>query len=301
LSVKVTVKQLLEAGVHFGHQTRKWNPRMAPYIFAERNGIHIINLEKTLDALTKACEFLRVVASQGKTILLVGTKKQAQDIVQKIAEATSMPYVNQRWLGGMLTNFETVRKSIQKLEQIENMESEGTYQFLTKKEVNQLKKEREKLVKVLTGIRNMKRVPSAVFIFDPANEQIAVLEARKLKIPIVALVDTNCDPTLIDHVIPGNDDAIRSITLIGDMIAGSLQEGRNTYLSIANPAETVEDVSAADDSTKETAQAETEDEEIEEVEEVVEAIEKTLGVKLDPTAEEKEKLKLKKPKAKKEL
>ena len=229
MSLSVTVKQLLEAGVHFGHQTRRWNPKMSPFIFAQRNGIHIINLEKTLASFNSACEFLTKIVSQGQFVLLVGTKKQAQDIIKQVAEASEMPYVNQRWLGGMLTNFETVRKSITRLEEIEKMEEEGTYQFLTKKEVGEINKERIKLEKVLTGIRKMKRLPAALFVIDPVKEMIAVKEARKLKIPVVALIDTNCDPDLIDYPVPGNDDAIRSVKLIGTTLQEVLAKARNEF------------------------------------------------------------------------
>ncbi|MBI4388194.1 MAG: 30S ribosomal protein S2 [Candidatus Omnitrophica bacterium] len=237
MSVTVTIKQLLEAGVHFGHQTRRWNPKMASYIFTQRNGIHIINLEKTLAAFTSACDFLKRIASEGGSILLVGTKKQAQESIKQIAEATGMPFVNERWLGGMLTNFETIRKSIHRLEQIETMEREGTYQFITKKEANQIKKEGEKLNKVLSGIRKIKRLPSAVFIIDPVKEEIAVRESRKLSIPIVALIDTNCDPELINYPIPGNDDALRSIKLIAEVVQKSIQEGLDQFRNISSPTE----------------------------------------------------------------
>ncbi len=229
MSLNVTVKQLLEAGVHFGHQTRRWNPKMSQYIFAERNGIHIINLEKSLALLNTACEFLTKIVSEGQYVLIVGTKKQAQDVVKQAAEATEMPYVNQRWLGGMLTNFETVRKSIHRLEEIERMEKEGEYQFITKKEVGEILKERIKLEKVLTGMRKLKRLPAALFIIDPVKEIIAVKEARKLKIPIVALIDTNCNPELIDYPIPGNDDAIRSVKLIGATIQEVLTQARKAF------------------------------------------------------------------------
>ena len=229
MSVQVTIKQLLEAGVHFGHQTRRWNPKMARFIYGEKNGIYIVNLEKTLACLQTACAYLTQLSAQGQNILLVGTKKQAQEILRTVAEQLGMPYVNQRWLGGMLTNFETIQKSIRRLEQLETMESEGTYQFITKKEVNSLKKEREKLLKVLSGVRMMKRLPAALFIIDPVKEEIAVREARKLGIPIVAMIDTNCDPDLINHPIPGNDDAIRSVKLMVETVGASIAEGRNQF------------------------------------------------------------------------
>lgn len=232
MSLEITVKQLLEAGVHFGHQTKKWNPKMARFIFTARNGVYIIDLEKTLHHLIESCNYLKSVAEQGGSILFVGTKRQAQDAILDAAQKTGMPYVNQRWLGGMLTNFETIRKSVSRLEEIEKMEAEGTYQFLTKKEVAMLKTQREKLLKVLIGIRSMKKLPSALFVVDPKQEEIAVLEARRLGIPVVAIIDTNCDPDLIDYVIPGNDDAIRSVKLICDIVSKSIAEGRTKYLQI---------------------------------------------------------------------
>ena len=237
MSLDITVKQLLEAGVHFGHQTKKWNPKMARFIFTDRNGVYIIDLEKTLHHLIDTCNYVRDLAAQGGSILFVGTKRQAQDSIFDAAQKTGMPYVNQRWLGGMLTNFETIRKSVAKLEEIEKMEAEGTYQFLTKKEVAMLKTQREKLLKVLVGIRNMKKLPSALFIVDPKQEEIAVLEARRLGIPVVAIIDTNCDPDLIDYVIPGNDDAIRSVRLICDVVSKAIAEGRNQYLQIRGEQE----------------------------------------------------------------
>lgn len=228
--VSLNVKQLLEAGVHFGHQTRHWNPKMAPFIFGERNGIYIIDLEKTMQALERACQFLRETAARGGTILLVGTKKQAQTIIQNCALKCGMPYVNQRWLGGMLTNFETIRKSIARLEAIERMEREGTYQFLTKKEVSHLQKERGKLNKVLEGVRSMAQLPQAIFIIDPGKEEIALAEATRLGISVVALIDTNTNPDLITFPIPGNDDATRSVTLICEIVAGAIAEGRGKLL-----------------------------------------------------------------------
>lgn len=232
MPLEITVKQLLEAGVHFGHQTKKWNPKMAPFIFTDRNGVYIIDLEKTLRYLVEACDYVKGIAEQGGSILFVGTKRQAQEAILDAANKTGMPYVNQRWLGGMLTNFETIRKSVSKLEEIEKMETEGTYQFLTKKEVAMLKTQREKLLKVLVGIRNMKRLPTALFVVDPKQEEIAVLEARRLGIPVVAIIDTNCNPDLIDYAIPGNDDAIRSVKLICDVVSKAVAEGRNKYLQI---------------------------------------------------------------------
>jgi len=224
---QISIKQLLEAGVHFGHQTRRWNPKMKKYIFTERNGIYIIDLEKTLACLERAMSFIKQVASEGKELLWVGTKKQAKDIIREYAEGCGMPYVNERWLGGMLTNFETVRKSIQRLDAIDKMEEEGSFQFVTKKEVLHLNKEREKLRKNLTGIRKMKRLPGAIFIIDSKKEEIAMREAAKLGVPIVAILDTNCDPDLVDYPIPGNDDAIRAIKLFCELVSQVIRDGSN--------------------------------------------------------------------------
>lgn len=209
----ISMKQLLEAGVHFGHQTRRWNPKMAPYIFTERNGIYIIDLQKTVKKVDEAYDFLRSVAEEGKSILFVGTKKQAQEAVKEEALKSGMFYVNERWLGGMMTNFATIRKSINRLKELEAMEEDGTFEVLSKKEVLALKREQEKLEKSLGGIKDMEELPGALFIVDPRKERIAVAEAKKLNIPIVAIVDTNCDPDEIDYVIPGNDDAIRAVDL----------------------------------------------------------------------------------------
>jgi len=211
--VEVTIKQMLEAGVHFGHQTRRWNPKMKRFIFGERNGIYIINLEITLSALERALTFLKEIALSGRDILWVGTKKQAKQSLSEAAVSCGMPYVNERWLGGMLTNFDTVRKSIRRLDTIDKMEEDGSFEFVSKKEVGSLKKEREKLKKNLEGIRKMRKLPEAVFVIDSNNEEIAVREARKLGIPVVALIDTNCNPDVIDYPIPGNDDAIRAVKL----------------------------------------------------------------------------------------
>lgn len=227
----LNVKQLLEAGVHFGHQTRHWNPKMEKYIFGERNGIYIIDLEKTMAGLEKACQFLRETAEKGGLVLMVCTKKQGQDNLKNAALKCGMPYVHQRWLGGMLTNFETIRKSITRLESLEKMEAEGTYQFFTKKEVAHMEKERAKLNKVLEGVRRMTKLPQAVFIVDPGKEDITLKEASRLGIPIVALIDTNTDPDLVDYIIPGNDDAIRSIALICEIVSSALQEGRERFVN----------------------------------------------------------------------
>lgn len=222
----VSMKQLLEAGVHFGHQTRRWNPKMARYIFTERNGIYIIDLQKTVKKLNEAYIFVRDIAAEGGDILFVGTKKQAQDSIKEEAEHCGMPYVNARWLGGMLTNFTTIRTRIARLEQLRAMREDGTFDLLPKKEVVKLELEIEKLEKFIGGIQNMTKIPSALFIVDPRKERIAVQEAKKLGIPIVAIVDTNCDPDEIDAVIPGNDDAIRAVKLIAETMAAAVIEGR---------------------------------------------------------------------------
>ena len=225
-----SVKELLEAGVHFGHQTRRRNPKMNRFIFGERDGIHIIDLEQTANCLESACEFLKGVASEGKLVLFVGTKKQAQESISNEAKRCGMPYVNKRWLGGTLTNFQTIRKSVGRLNQIEKMVQDGTFELLTKKEGASLNKEMQRTGKLLEGIIKMDRLPHALFVVDPKKEGIAVHEANKLSIPIVAIVDTNCDPELISHPLPGNDDAIRSIGLITAKCADSVIEGRERLL-----------------------------------------------------------------------
>jgi len=222
----VSMKQLLEAGVHFGHQTRRWNPKMAPYIFTDRNGIYIIDLQKTVKKIEEAYNFVRQLAAEGKTILFVGTKKQAQESIKEEAERCGMFYVNQRWLGGMLTNFQTIRRRIERLKELERMEASGRLELLPKKEVAELLHEKARLEKYLSGIKNMTHLPAALFVVDPRKERIAVAEARKLGIPIVAIVDTNCDPDEIDYVIPGNDDAIRAVRLLTSKIADAVLEGR---------------------------------------------------------------------------
>ena len=222
----ISMKQLLEAGVHFGHQTRRWNPKMAPYIFTERNGIYIIDLQKTVKKVEECYNFLRDVAARGENILFVGTKKQAQEAMREEALRCNMFYVNERWLGGMLTNFKTIQTRINRLRKLEAMEADGTFDVLPKKEVIGLRLEMEKLTKYLGGIKDMKKLPGALFIVDPRKENIAVLEARKLNIPIVATVDTNCDPDEIDHVIPANDDAIRAVKLLTAKMADAVLEGR---------------------------------------------------------------------------
>ena len=222
----ISMKHLLEAGVHFGHQTRRWNPKMAQYIFTERNGIYIIDLQKTVKKIDEAYMFVRNLAMEGKTMLFVGTKKQAQESIQSEAERCNMFYVNNRWLGGMLTNFRTIRTRIDRLNEIDKMEEAGQFEVLPKKEVVKLQHEREKLVSNLGGIRKMKKLPDALFVVDPRKEHIAVTEARILGIPIVGIVDTNCDPDEIDYVIPGNDDAIRAVKLIAGKMADAVLEGK---------------------------------------------------------------------------
>ena len=222
----VAMKQLLEAGVHFGHQTRRWDPKMAEYIFQARNGIHIIDLQKTSKKIDEAYAFLKEQAEEGKTVLFVGTKKQAQECVKEAAEKSGMYYVDQRWLGGMLTNFDTIRTRVQRLKDLEKMQEDGTFEVLPKKEVILLKKEMEKLERNLGGIKNMEEIPGVIFLVDPKKEHIAVLEAKKLGIPVIGLVDTNCNPEEVVYAIPGNDDAIRAVKLITDVMANAIIEGR---------------------------------------------------------------------------
>ena len=231
------MKALLEAGVHFGHQTRRWNPKMAPYIYTERNGIYIIDLQKTVKKAEEAYNFVRSVAEAGDSILFVGTKKQAQESIEQEAKRCEMFYVNQRWLGGMLTNFKTIQTRIAKLRKIEKMEADGDFAYLPKKEVIKLKAEQEKLEKNLSGIKDMKKLPGAMFVVDPRKEHIAVMEARALGIPVVAIVDTNCDPDEVDYAIPGNDDAIRAVKLIASKMADAVLEGRQGEQMIDAAAE----------------------------------------------------------------
>lgn len=247
----ISMKQLLEAGVHFGHQTRRWNPKMKPYIFTERNGIYIIDLQKTVKKVEEAFNFVRDTVANNGTILFVGTKKQAQDSVRDEAERCGQFYINQRWLGGTLTNFNTIQKRIQRLKDLERMEEDGTFDVLPKKEVILLRKEMDRLEKFLGGIKEMKELPDAVFIIDPRKERIAIAEARKLNIPIVAIVDTNCDPDEIDYVIPGNDDAIRAVKLLTGKMADAVLEA-NQGEEMAAPAE--EETEAARETETETAE-----------------------------------------------
>ena len=258
----VSMKQLLEAGVHFGHQTRRWNPKMAPYIFTERNGIYIIDLQKTVKKLEEAYMFIRDVSAEGKEVLFVGTKKQAADSVKEEAIRADAHFVNARWLGGMMTNFKTIKQRIKRLEQLHTMAEDGTFDLLPKKEVTKLNLEIEKLEKFLGGIKNMKELPGALFIVDPRKEKIAVSEARRLGIPVVAIVDTNCDPDEVDYVIPGNDDAIRAVKLIAGAMADAIIEGRQGEAGAAEAemqteaAEAEESADAAD--VEESAEEETE-------------------------------------------
>ena len=235
----VSMKQLLEAGVHFGHQTRRWNPKMAKYIFTERNGIYIIDLQKTVKMLDTAYDFIREISAEGGEVLFVGTKKQAQEAIREEAERCGMHFVNARWLGGMLTNYKTIQKRIARLEQLNKMKEDGTFDLLPKKEVIKLELEIEKLEKFMGGIKNMGRLPKAMFIVDTRKEKIAVAEARNLGIPVVAIVDTNCDPDEVDYVIPGNDDAIRAVKLIAGAMADAIIEGRQGEQNVAEVTEEV--------------------------------------------------------------
>ena len=233
----ISIKQLLEAGVHFGHHTRRWNPKMSEYIFTERNGIYIIDLQKTVKKFEEAYMFVRDIAAEGGNILFVGTKKQATDAIKEEALRCGMYYVNVRWLGGMLTNFKTIKKSIARLAQLKKMQEDGTFDLLPKKEVIKLKAQRDKLEKYLGGIKEMKKLPGALFVVDPRKEKIAILEAKKLGIPVVAIVDTNCDPDEVDYVIPGNDDAIKAVKLIVETIANAVIEGRQGVDAVAAETE----------------------------------------------------------------
>jgi len=251
----VTMKELLEAGVHFGHQVKRWNPKMKKYIFGQRNGIYIIDLQKTVKMFEVAYNFVKDLSTNGESILFVGTKKQAQDVIIEEAQRSQSYFVNQRWLGGMLTNFKTVKQGIGKLKKIEKMNEDGTYDLLTKKEVAKYETERQRLEKNLSGVKEMNKLPGAIFIIDPKKESIAIAEAKKLAIPIVALVDTNCDPDGIDYIIPGNDDAIRSIRLLSSKMSDACLEGKN----ILN--KTLEDAAAQEAAEKEAAAQEAADKE----------------------------------------
>jgi len=226
----ISMKQLLEAGVHFGHQMRRWDPRMKPYIFTERNNIYIVDLQQTVKLVEVAYDFIREISNNGGNVLFVGTKKQAQESIKNEAERCGMYYINYRWLGGTLTNFDTIRKRVKRLHELEEMENNKMFEVLPKKEVISLKREKEKLEKILTGIKDMEKLPAAIFVVDPKKEKIAVAEAIKLSIPIVAIVDTNCNPEEIDYVIPGNDDAIRAVKLISSVIADAVIEGKKSTI-----------------------------------------------------------------------
>ena len=241
---EITIKQLLEAGVHFGHPTKKWNPKMAEYIFTQRNGIHIVDLQKSLKKFEEAYNYVSTLAQEGGTILFVGTKKQAADTIKEEAERCGLYYVNARWPGGMLTNFKTIRKSIKRLKDLEKMQADGTFDLLPKKEVAKLVKEMGDLEKSYGGIKNMDRLPSCLFVVDTRKEHIAILEAKRLGIPVVAIVDTNCDPEDADYIIPGNDDAIRAIKLIAGALANAVIEAHGGVQDVAPEAETVETVDA---------------------------------------------------------
>ncbi len=260
----VAMKQLLEAGVHFGHQTRRWDPKMAEYIFQARNGIHIIDLQKTSKKLDEAYAFLKEQVEEGKTVLFVGTKKQAQECVKEAALKCGMYYVDQRWLGGMLTNFDTIQKRIQRLKDLEAMEQDGTFEVLPKKEVILLKKEMEKLERNLGGIKEMDKLPGVIFLVDPKKERIAILEAKKLNIPVIGLVDTNCNPEELDYPIPGNDDAIRAVKLIADVMANAVIEGKQgeSFEAVEEQQEEVESEEAT--SMEQVVANEEENKEVEE-------------------------------------
>ena len=255
----VAMKQLLEAGVHFGHQTRRWDPKMAEYIFQARNGIHIIDLQKTSKKLDEAYAFMKEQAEEGKTVLFVGTKKQAQECMKDAAQMSNMYYVNQRWLGGMLTNFGTIRKRVERLKELEAMQEDGTFDVLPKKEVILLKKEMEKLEKNLGGIKDMTEIPGVLFVVDPKKERIAILEARKLGIPVVGLIDTNCNPEDLDYPIPGNDDAIRAVKLIADTMANAIIEGRQGESMDSDVAEEMVSEEVEPESIEEVVAEETEE------------------------------------------
>lgn len=243
----ITMKQLLESGVHFGHQTRRWNPKMAPFIFTERNGIYIIDLQKTVRKVEEMYQYVKNLVQDGGSVMIVGTKKQAQETVRVEAGRCGMPYVNERWLGGMLTNFKTIKSRIDRLQKLEEMETDGSFYLLPKKEVLELRKEKDRLYRFLGGIRNMRKIPDAIFIIDPRKERIAVAEARKLGIPIIAIVDTNCDPDEVDLVIPGNDDAIRAVRLLTGKLADAVIEGKEGL---------EESMAASEESSEEGAEAE---------------------------------------------
>jgi small subunit ribosomal protein S2 len=261
--MSISMKQLLEAGVHFGHQTKRWNPKMKPFIFGARNGIHIIDLQKTVEYFKTAYAFVKEIGKQGGVILMVGTKKQAQDVIAEEAKRVGLPYVNVRWLGGMLTNFKTVKNSIEKMKEIERLEEDGLLTKLPKKEQIKLQKKKEKLKSYLDGIRDMEDLPDALFIVDSKKEKIAVMEAKRLGIPVIAIVDTNCDPEDVDYIIPGNDDAIRAVKLIAGRIADAYEEGKREKEALEQKEESFEEKMTAEENKLEE-QKENIDEEIKE-------------------------------------
>lgn len=288
----ISMKQFLEAGVHFGHQTKKWNPKMKPYIFTSRNNIHIINLEETTLLVDKAYEFVRDVVAAGKNVLFVGTKKQAQEAVKEEALRCGMFYVNTRWLGGTMTNFKTIRKSIERLNKLNQMEKVGEFELLPKKEVSLLQKEKAKLEANLGGIKDMRDLPGVIFVIDPGKEHICVKEAQNLSIPVVGLVDTNCDPDGIDHVIPGNDDAIRSVKLIASAIADAVIEAKEGVSAVVAPKEVVEEEevdvkSALAESEVNVAEAEAGEEKESKPKKKKKTVKKTAKPKVEETTEEK--------------
>ncbi len=296
----VAMKQLLEAGVHFGHQTRRWDPKMAEYIFQARNGIHIIDLQKTSKKLDEAYSFVKEQVEEGKTVLFVGTKKQAQDCIKEAAEKCSMYFINQRWLGGMLTNFDTIQGRISRLNKLEEMSQDGTFDVLPKKEVIGLKKEMEKLERNLGGIKTMNEKPGLIFVVDPKKEHIAISEARKLNIPVVGLVDTNCNPNDVDYVIPGNDDAIRAVKLIADCIANAVIEGRQGEDAVIEDNQMEAMAEAEETTSVETMVSNEKEEVVEEAEEVEEKVEEVVEEKKEEVVEVKEKKKTTRSKAVKE-
>ena len=287
----VAMKQLLEAGVHFGHQTRRWDPRMAEYIFQARNGIHIIDLQKTSKKLDEAYKFVKEQAEEGKTVLFVGTKKQAQECIKEAALRCNMYYVDQRWLGGMLTNFKTIQGRVKRLNELNEMQQDGTFDVLPKKEVAGLKNEMEKLEKNIGGIKEMTEMPGVMFVVDPKKERIAILEAKKLGIPVVGLVDTNCNPEDVDYVIPGNDDAIRAVKLIADVMANAVIEGRQGEdAEVVTEVEEVEEEPTSIEEVVEQAEEVVEEkaEEVkEEVEEKAEEVKEEVEEKAEEVKEEK--------------
>jgi len=252
--VTISLKELLEAGVHFGHQTKKRNPKMKKYIYNERNGIHIIDLQQTIKLFDEASRFMSNTAAQGKSILFVGTKKQAQDAIADEAKRCGMPYVNQRWLGGLLTNFVTLKRSMKKFKELEKMKLDGDFEHFSKKDASKLEKKYKKMEKLFSGVKEVENLPDALFIIDPRKEAIAVGEAKKLGVPVVAVVDTNCDPELVDYVIPGNDDAIRAINLFASRIAEAVIEGKNQFASTGVPMPMVETTAASEETPEHVAE-----------------------------------------------